>query len=49
MPLEGDWQLPELARSVALPVLRLPTDELQSQEAISAEVCPSEMKTREDD
>ena len=23
MPLEGDWQLPELARSVALPVLPL--------------------------
>jgi acyl-CoA thioester hydrolase len=21
MPLEGDWQLPELARSVALPIL----------------------------
>jgi hypothetical protein len=24
MPLEGDWQPPELARSVALPVLRWP-------------------------
>ena len=49
MPLEGDWQRAELARSVTLPILRWPTDELQSQEAISAEVCPSEMKTREDD
>jgi hypothetical protein len=24
MPLEGDWQLPELARSVTLPMLRWP-------------------------
>ena len=24
MPLEGDWQLPRLARSVTLPILRWP-------------------------
>jgi len=29
MPLEGDWQLPEPARSVALPVLRWPNNRLQ--------------------
>jgi len=26
---EGDWQLPELARSVALPLLRWPNNRLQ--------------------
>lgn len=29
MPLEGDWQLPELARSVALPILRWPNMRFQ--------------------
>ena len=29
MPLEGDWQLPELARSVTLPILRWPNNRLQ--------------------
>jgi len=29
MPLEGDWQLPELARSVTLSMPRWPNDRLQ--------------------
>ena len=29
MPLEGDWQRAELARSVTLPILRWPNNWLQ--------------------
>ena len=29
MPLEGDWQRAELARSVTLPILRWPNNRLQ--------------------